>query len=101
MRGSEHYNYKFGHSVILFAVADAKYRFIVVDVGARGRESDGGIFDRSAFGKLFNNHQLGLPPAAYNADVDCHLPYVFSGDGAFPLDIHLLKPFPGGTRMSR
>lgn len=94
MRGSEHYNYKHGHSVILFAVSDAKYKFIVVDVGARGRESDGGVFDRSEFGQLFHNHQLQLPPAAYNDEMHCHLPYVFVGDDAFPLDTHLLKPFP-------
>lgn len=94
MRGSELYNYKHTNSLILFAVSDAKYKFIVVDVGARGRESDGGVFERSAFGRLFNNHLLQLPPPVYNKDVRCHLPYVFLGDDAFPLGVHLMKPFP-------
>lgn len=93
MRGSELHNYKHGDSLILFAVCDAKYRFITVDVGARGRESDGGVFDRSDFGKLFNTNQLRLPPDVYNEKVGSHLPYVFLGDAAFPFSPHLLKPF--------
>lgn len=95
MRGSEHYNYKFGNSVILFAVADAKYKFIVVDVGARGRESDGGIFDRSDFGRMLFDNELNLPPDAFNEDIQCLLPYTFVGDAAFPLDKHLMTPFDG------
>lgn len=96
-RGSEHFNYKKGHSVILFAVADAKYKFIIVDVGARGRESDGGVFDRSAFGKLYNNHELQLPPPVYHAELGSHIPYVFLGDDAFPSGNHLVKPFKGDS----
>ncbi|KAK3917403.1 Putative nuclease [Frankliniella fusca] len=93
MRGSECYNYKFGHSLILFAVCDAKYKFIVVDAGARGRESDGGVFERSEFGRLFSSRQLQLPPPQYNEDLRCNLSYVFAGDNAFPLDVHLMTPF--------
>lgn len=93
MRGSEHYNYKFGHSVVLLAVADAKYKFIIVDVGARGRESDGGVFSRSDFGQLYENRQLQLPSPVFNEDIGCHLPYVFVGDAAFALDTHMMKPF--------
>lgn len=93
MRGSENFNYKHFDSVVLFAVCDAKYKFIVVDVGAKGRESDGGVFERSAFGKLFINHQLHLPRPVYHSDIDTCLPYVFVGDDAFPLHEHMMKPF--------
>ncbi|KAK3909879.1 Chorion transcription factor Cf2, partial [Frankliniella fusca] len=55
--GSECYNCKFGNSLILLAISDAKYKFIMVDAGFRGRESDGGVFARSEFGQLFLNCQ--------------------------------------------
>ncbi|XP_052131636.1 putative nuclease HARBI1, partial [Frankliniella occidentalis] len=82
MRGSEFFNYKGTHSIILFAVADAKYKFIVADCGANGREGDSGVFDTSAFGQLFYNHGLRLPQLVYNPKIDCLLPYVFLGDDA-------------------
>lgn len=94
MRGSECYNYRFGHSLILFAVADAKYKFIVVDVGSRGRESDGGVFDRSEFGELFNQGLLQFPEAVYYEEINARLPIVLLGDDAFPFHEHLMKPFP-------
>ncbi|KAE8736867.1 hypothetical protein FOCC_FOCC017678 [Frankliniella occidentalis] len=98
MRGSEYYNYKGTNSIVLFAIADAKYKFIVADAGAKGREGDSGVFDRSTFGEMFYNHRLRLPPLVYNEKIDCLLPYVFLGDGAFPLDEHLMKPFEPDAR---
>ncbi|KAK3920137.1 Protein ALP1-like [Frankliniella fusca] len=98
MRGSEFYNYKGTNSIILFAVADAQYKFIVADAGAKGREGDSGVFDRSTFGELFYNHRLHLPSLVHNEKLDCLLPYVFLGDGAFPLDEHLMTPFEPNER---
>ena len=48
--GSEWHNYKQTESVVLMAVCDASYKFIVVDVGQSGSQSDGGIWDSSTFG---------------------------------------------------
>lgn len=42
--GSKFFNYKKYFSIVLHAVAGPDYKFLFVDVGAFGSESDGGIF---------------------------------------------------------
>lgn len=42
--GSIYYNYKNYYSIILFALTDANYKFMAVDVGSFGREGDAGKF---------------------------------------------------------
>ncbi|KAL2096923.1 hypothetical protein ACEWY4_006130 [Coilia grayii] len=56
-------NYKGTYSVVLLAVVDAEYCFRVVDVGAYGRTSDGGVLANSTFGQKLQDGTLGLPQA--------------------------------------
>lgn len=42
--GSEYWNYKEYHSIILLAIVDARYKFIAVDIGSYGREGDAGEY---------------------------------------------------------
>jgi len=45
--GSQFYNYKSYFSIHLQAIVDAKYKYVTVDIGAFGRQSDSGVFTES------------------------------------------------------
>ncbi|CAD7083260.1 unnamed protein product [Hermetia illucens] len=89
--GSMFFNYKGYHSIVLLAVADAKYKFSYIDVGAYGSEGDAGVFSSSKLGKAMVNESLPFPPDAKIHDK--RLPFFFVGDDAFPLGKRLIKPY--------
>ncbi|XP_077114855.1 uncharacterized protein LOC143769817 isoform X9 [Ranitomeya variabilis] len=60
--GSQFYNYKQFFSVVLLAVVDSHYRFIIVDIGAYGRTGDSRVFNSSIMGWQLRENQLDLPP---------------------------------------
>ncbi|XP_051156969.1 putative nuclease HARBI1 [Leptopilina boulardi] len=93
--GSINFNYKKQHSLNLLAVCDSEYKFIAVDIGARGRESDGGVFRKSNFGKRLLDRSLNLPPPSAISPTGPILPFYFVADEAFPLDQNIMRPFPG------
>ena len=53
--GTMFYNYKHFFSVNLHGVADALCKFIFIDVGAFGKQSDGGVFKASPISTFFEN----------------------------------------------
>ncbi|XP_078491756.1 uncharacterized protein LOC144747572 [Ciona intestinalis] len=93
--GTEFYNYKGFFSIVLLAICDAHYRFVLVDIGDSGRHSDGGIFSNSRVGKKFDKGSLSIPAPNSLAGSDINVPYYFAADDAFPLKTGIVKPYPG------
>lgn len=94
--GSMFYNFKGFHSVVLQAVADANSRFLMIETGGYGKQSDGGTFNGSDMFKLMNEGKLNVPPDTCLPDPErsTPMPHVFIGDEAYPLLRNLLRPFP-------
>lgn len=94
--GSKYYNYKGTHSIVLLALVDANYQFIYINVGINGRVSDGGVFRESDIAPCLTNprNPLNIPPDKALPGMDEVVPYVILGDNAFPLQKHIIKPYP-------
>jgi len=95
-RGSEFFNYKKYHSVVLLALVDANKRFLTVDVGQYGRVSDGNVFSNSNIAMRLARQNIGLPPDENLGGVP--LPYIVIGDQAFPRKKYLMRPYPRSAR---
>jgi len=91
--GSLFYNYKDFFSIVLLAMVDANYKFIVVDIGSYGKEGDSGIFLKSVMGKQVLNGSFGFPEDCVLPGSDIVVPHVIVGDEAFRLHRHIMKPY--------
>jgi len=72
--------------------ADAQYRFIAMDVGAYGKQSDG-IFRHSSQYQLLSSNNFNMPNAK-KLPSDVELPFVILGDEAYLLLSYLMRPYP-------
>uniref|UniRef100_A0ABD2WFE8 DDE Tnp4 domain-containing protein n=1 Tax=Trichogramma kaykai TaxID=54128 RepID=A0ABD2WFE8_9HYME len=93
--GSLYYNYKKYFSSVLQAVVDARARFIIIDVAPYGSHSDSAIFNYSQLRKAIINNLLDIPlPSTLPRSTEVS-PYFIIGDGGYPLQKYLIKPFRG------
>ncbi|KAH7940864.1 hypothetical protein HPB49_007107 [Dermacentor silvarum] len=81
------------YSIVLMAAVDINLKFICVDVGAYGRQSDGGTLSASCFGKSLEKGLLGLPSPKQLPGTNSVAPHVFVGDEAFQLRPDFLWPY--------
>lgn len=74
----------------------SEYKFTIVDCGAYGRASDGGIFAQSEFGKCLNSNDLNIPVENYKLSLsNIEMLYYFVADEAFPISKRVMRPYPG------
>lgn len=93
--GSEFFNYKCFFSIVLFAVVDAHYNFLYVNIGCQGRISDAGVFANTEFKQFLGQCKLNLPSEMPLEGRQKQIPHVFVADDAFPLQQNIMKPYPG------
>ena len=93
--GSMFFNYKKFFSVVLQGVVDAKYKFISIDVGGYGKQSDGGTFHASKLYACLRDKTLEIPEPNFLPGTEVTAPYVFVSDEAYPLLPNLMKPYSG------
>ncbi|XP_023244244.1 uncharacterized protein LOC111642179 [Centruroides sculpturatus] len=98
--GSLNFNYKGTFSNVLLAVADANHKFLYIDYGHYGSESDGGIFRKVQFGQMMETCRLNLPNDDYLPNSEIMFPFYFIGDEAFPLKRNLMRPYPRCSAIS-
>ena len=88
---SLYFNYKKIFSIVLLAICDANYRFILVDVGDTGRQSDGSVYNNSYLGHAIDNNLLSIPSLSKIKNSEKILPYVFIADDAFSLKTNMME----------
>ncbi|KAH7955342.1 hypothetical protein HPB52_000377 [Rhipicephalus sanguineus] len=76
------------------AVVDSECKYVLVDVGVEGRQSDGGIFKESEFGRDLTDGCLDIPLLGSLPGTSTNVPYVFVGDEAFQLRKDFMRPYP-------
>ncbi|XP_050065695.1 uncharacterized protein LOC126554686 [Aphis gossypii] len=88
-----YFNYKGYYSVVLQGISDANYKFIVIEVGAYGKQSDAGTFSDSNVYQRLEANTLNIPENENIPLTDISTPFVWLGDYAYPLKTNLLKPY--------
>ncbi|PNF40028.1 hypothetical protein B7P43_G11634, partial [Cryptotermes secundus] len=87
------FNYKKFFSVVLQGVSDPEYKFITIDVGAKGSQNDGGTFAASSLCASLESKNFNMPPDCELPMSSEKLPNVLIADEAYPLKLYLLKPY--------
>lgn len=89
--GTSFFSYKKYFSVVLMAICDADYNFILIDVGAYGSTGDSRVLENSAFGQTILKNHKSFPKPKPLPGTATPLPFVC--DEAFKITTHQLRPY--------
>lgn len=79
--------------MVLMAVVNANYEFIVCEFGINGRNFDGGVIEQTKFYNKLRNNSLHIPEPELLNHSNKLLNYVVIGDEVFALTLNFFKPF--------
>lgn len=94
------FNYKKYFSIVLQGLVDASYKFITVDVGGYGKQSDGGTFLASHLYEFIESGDITLPEPKILPNTNVQAPFVMLADEAYPLLPNLMTPYKRKTLNS-
>lgn len=81
--GSYFFIYKGFFSIIMLAIVNVNYVFLVVEICNNGRISDKGVIKETLFYDKLLRNQRQIPPDSVPLNRFLSLPFVFVGDDAF------------------
>ncbi|KAL0902286.1 hypothetical protein ABMA27_000189 [Loxostege sticticalis] len=81
--GSLFFNYKSFNSIVFLALVDSRYRFLFVDIGAYGKESDSTVFQNSKLYDCIMTGKLPIPTPKPLTGFQNATPFVFVADERF------------------
>ena len=99
--GAMFFSYKKYFSVVLQGLVDENYKFITVDMGSFGKQSDGGMFLASDFFSFIDGKRVSFPEPDFLPDSNMTAPYIMLGDEAYPLLPYLMKPYERNSLTDR
>lgn len=97
--GSLYFNYKDFFSIVLLAMVDTNYKFVIVDIGSYGKEGDSSIFLKSLIGQQILNGSFRFPEESSLPGSNIVVPHVIIGDEAFRLHPNIMKPYSRKSSM--
>ncbi|CAK1600108.1 unnamed protein product [Parnassius mnemosyne] len=92
--GSNYFSYLRKFSFVLLAIVGPDYKFISIDVGGYGKNSDGGIFEESVMGRKLADGTFNIPSSRPLNGQNVRTPCVLIGDQAFALSSYMMRPYP-------
>jgi hypothetical protein len=99
--GATFLNYKKYFSVVLQGLVDANYKFITVDIGGFGKQSNGGTFLASDLFGFINGKRIIFPEPDFLPHSNVTAPYITLGEEAYPLLPYLMKPYERNSLTDR
>jgi hypothetical protein len=95
------FNYKKYFSFVVQGIADANDKFIAVDIGGFGKQSDGGTFLASDLFSFIDGKRIFFPEPDFLLHSNVAAPYVMLGDEAYPLRPYVMKPYERNSLSGR